>query len=214
MKKVLIVIAALFLMHCGSGPTGTEPPSNNTMTLEELLDAGWQAFAGDRYVTAKQYFDQALIKESANSSANLGKGWSLLLEGSSHYQIALNAFDQAIQDVNCEADCRAGIISTKFVQQKYDEIPSLISIMLSKYPKYSFSHKSDINWQDLLLMKAQAFYFNRQYLQAWTTVKQLTSEYNYIDPEASETWIVEEQTFFSFEAVLSRIIHILSNTFK
>jgi hypothetical protein len=213
-RYVYILLAGIVFFRCGSSPTDSGNNGGSGASVDELLNSAWTEFESYRYDNAKSYFDQVLVKEPSNCDASLGKGWSLLLQGSNHYQLAINAFDVAIAEPACEADSRAGIIVAKFNQERYDEIPALVDYFTQKYPKYVFEHDENIDWHDLLLMKAQAQYFIRQYSTSWTTVKKLTTVYDYMDPSASDTWIIEEQIFFSFEAALSKIIYILSETFK
>ncbi len=215
MKRLMyILIAGILSFHCGSSPTEPDNPGGSGSSVDELLSSGWNEFENYKYDNAKSYFDQALVKEPSNGNANLGKGWSLLMKGSNHYQLAINALENAMTDAAPESDCRAGIILAKFNQERFDEITPLVDYFVKSFPKYVFNYDTNIDWRDMLLMKTQSQYFTRQYKASWTTVQKLTSDFNYIDPDASATWIIENQTFFSFEAVLSRIIYIVSETYK
>jgi len=214
MKKILIIIISLLLYHCGQSPT--EPPKtvDKEPTVEELLDAGWSQFKDSKYELAKQKFDKALAKEPENVSANVGKGWSLLLQDSNHMQLVILCFEKGLSDNTWKTDSRAGLVVAKFNQEKYDEIPALVNYCLKDNPAYIFSYQPEIDWHDLLLIKAQALYFTKKYKDAWTEIKKITTEYNYIDSQASETWIINEVSYFSFEAVLSKIIQIISARYR
>ncbi len=215
MKKILIIIVSLIFLHCGQFTTEPEKKTaGGGPSIEELLDAGWTAFTASKYDSAQQKFDKALAQEPANISANVGKGWALLLRDSNHLQLVILCLEKGLSDSKWEKDCRSGIIVAKFNQAKYDEIPALVNYCLKDNPAYSFSYQPQIDWRDLILIKAQALYFTKKYKDAWTEIKKLTAKYNYIDPQASETWVVDDASYFSFEAVLSKIIQIISATYR
>ncbi|MBN2413839.1 hypothetical protein JXQ31_19350 [candidate division KSB1 bacterium] len=214
MKKILIIFFSLIFLHCGKFTTEPEKKVTGDPTIEELLDSGWADFTASQYDSAQQKFDKVLAQEPENVAANVGKGWALLLRDSNHLQLVILCLEKGLTDGNWVSDCRTGIIVAKFNQAKYDEIPALVNYCLKDNPAYSFSYQPKIDWRDLILIKAQALYFTKKYKDAWTEIKKLTTKYNYIDPQASETWVVDDVSYFSFEAVLSKIIQIVSVLYR
>jgi len=214
MKKLLIILFSFLFIQCGKFTVEPEQKVTAEPSVEELLQAGWAEFTQCKYDSAQQDFDKVLAQQPENVSANVGKGWSLLLKNSNHLQLAILCLEKGLSDNNWETDSRCGIIVAKFTQEKYDEIPTLVNYCLQDHPAYSFSYQADIDWHDLLLIKAQALYFTKKYNDAWTVIQKLTQDYNYIDPQASETWIVNDVSCFSFEAVLSKIIHLVSVMYR
>ncbi len=214
MKKILIIFFGLIFIHCGQFSTEPEKKVTKEPTVEELLDEGWANFKDSKYDSAQQKFDKVLAQEPENVSANVGKGWSLLLRNSNHLQLVILCLEKGLSDRNWETDSRSGIIVAKFNQEKYDEIPALVNYCLKNNPTYQFIQQPEIDWHDLLLIKAQALFFTKKYKDAWTEIKKLTTKYYYIDPQASETWIIDDVSYFSFEAVLSKIIQIISVMYR
>lgn len=214
MKKLLIILVLFVITGCGSKPTGPNRLVAKEPTIEELLMRGWTLFQSYQFNQSIQRFDSVLVREPNNIAANVGKGWSLLLQGSSHLQLVMICLEKGALDNTWKYDSQAGMIVVKFNQGKYEEIAALVDLCLKDNAGYVFSNQPEIDWRDLLLFKAQALYFTTKYSDSWATVKKLSGAYNYIDPQAAETWHVNGIVYFSFEAVLSRIIQLLSDMYR
>lgn len=215
MKNYIITSLILFFMIIFSCDKKEQPLVPQQLTIDELNKLGWNHFSINEFEDAISYFNQSLTKDSTNVSAAVGKGWTLLLQDDN----AENATDiefyflKGELDATWKNDARCGFVVFRYVNAQYVEIENLVDLILAENPGYFFQYKPEIDWHDLLLIKAQAFFFIEEYVHAWYAVSQLTSVYA-LDPDDYRTWKVNGVTYFSFEAALSKVIEILSDIYK
>lgn len=211
MKKLLIILIIISIISC---ERKTEPPIVvQELSFDRLNSLGWQEFSIEKYNTSITYFDQVLAKDSINTTANIGKGWSLLMLDINDLDSIEVFLRKGLKDAAWKSDARCGLAVIRFHQQQYTEIETLIDLVLADKPEYFFQYKPTIDWHDLLLLKAQAFFFIEEYNKAWYTIQRLTAVYS-LNPNDHSSWIVDEKKYFSFEAALSKVIEFLSDLYK
>lgn len=214
MKKSCILI---FVLICSSifkcSCDDNNPVKPKTVSIEELNQLGWQEFTEKNYDMALTYFNEVLFREKDNISANMGTGWTLLVQDSVKQSIIIQYLKKGTLDNSWKLDAYCGLSVIRFINREYFEIEQFVNIILEENPDYFFKYRPSIDWHDLLLMKAQALFFTKKYIESLETIEQLTSIYS-LDPDKSSTWIVNNENFFSFEAALSKIIEILSEIYK
>ena len=195
---------------CCSPPSPTEQKNSEK---QDFVAMGWQQFSQGEYDAASQLFEKALSEDSLNVAANMGKGWCLVINVIKDDMKAIRHLEKGKTDPGWQADAYSGIAVAQFNLEQYPQSISNIDTVLVLDSKYYFPKKPEINWCDMLIIKAQAYFFLKQYLSSWQTIQILGCEYQ-LDPEAAETWVIEGVQYFSFEAALSRVIDILSHLYR
>ena len=208
--SILSIISFMVItFYCAKDP----PLTSSKVPIEQLNTLGWAEFSAGNYNGSLTYFNKVLSEYSDNVSANVGKGWLLLMQNHDDLSAIANHLQKGVLDDNWKADARCGLAVTKLIQKQYSYIEVLVDLILNDYPDYFFQYKPSIDWHDLLVVKAQAYFMTKKYDLAWETIQQLTSDYA-LNPEDPKSWVVNETVYFSFEAALSKIIEILTNTYR
>ena len=206
-----ILVFCMIFVNCECGKKN--PTKNDDPTITEILSSGWAKFSAEDYSGAETAFDEAITKESGNFSANTGKGWSMLMQNKEDLAGIVSYLQKAVSDNTWQSDARCGLAVTKLIQKQYSDVITMVELVISAQTDYFFQYRPSIDYHDLLVIKAQAYFLSKQYTNAWQTVLQLTSEYS-LDPNNSDSWVVNGAEYFSFEAALSEVIEILSNTYR
>lgn len=208
--SIATIFILLIITGCGGYPTGYTPePDDN---INEIVVAGWTDFTSDSLDQSIIHFNEAIRLDTGNVSAHVGKGWALLMQTEGAKDSSLFFLQKGIGDSVWNLDANCGFAVAKFILADYNEALIPINTVLSESPDYYFQYRSSIDWHDLLVIKAQIQYFNNHYTEAFNTIKKLTSEFN-LDPDASETWMIQGIEYFTFEAALSKAISILSERY-
>ncbi|MBN2010052.1 hypothetical protein JW960_11975 [candidate division KSB1 bacterium] len=209
------MVIGLLLFASGLSCDRSEKPvaveENYSMT--ELLQRGWLAFSGQEYDNALTYFEKAFEKDSAQVEASIGRGWTLLMLDQGEITASERLFLKGVQNATWKSDARCGLVVIRFLQEQYSEIENLVDLIIADRPDYFFKYKPTIDWHDLLLIKAQAYFHDDDYQKAWDAIQEITSVFR-LDPNNHHTWIVDNVTYFSFEAALAKVIEILSELYR
>ena len=91
-----------------------------------------------------------------------------------------------------------------FAQGNYTTAIAYADSLLSIDPNYVFENFSEIDYYDILLVKAQAQFLTLDYLGANMTMSQINPSL-YLDPD-QDSWEVNGTQYFSFESALSAVI--------
>ncbi len=211
MKRLLYILGTcILLFRCGGYPTGYDPtPQPN---VEQMVIDGWSYFTMDSLNNANNLFNEALKNDSANVGAHVGKGWSLLLMQQGDKDSSGFHLQKGIADSLWKLDAHCGLAVVNFIRTQYASVLSPVNTVLSESPTYVFGYKQSVDWKDLIIIKAQVQYFEKDYWNAWQTLDNLSHEFD-LDPDASETWVVQSVTYYSFEAALSKVLAILSERY-
>lgn len=211
MKRLIYILGiSIFLFRCGGYPAGYNPASQVDVT--KLVTDAWAYFSTDSLDAANNLFNEALEQDTASVAAHVGKGWTLLLMQQGNKDSSGFHLQKGVADSLWKLDSHCGLAVVNFIQNDYENVISPVNVVLSESPAYVFGYKQNVNWRDLIIIKAQVQYFRNDYETAWNTLSKLSHEFN-LDPDASETWIVQEVTYYSFEAALSKVLAILSERY-
>ncbi|MCF7885745.1 MAG: hypothetical protein K9M80_04540 [Candidatus Marinimicrobia bacterium] len=204
LKIFLIISGIYFLISCGSS-TGTGPSET------KYIKSGWQYFTEKKYSMAVQSFNQALEEAPEDLEAKLGKGWSLLMKDTSGTDEIINLLKSGVSAQELKLDAFCALTSVHLVQKEYTQAINSADTLLSNEPNYVFQYNTKIDWKDITIIKAQAYFLNRNYTQAWNTIVDI-SELN-LAPNDSKSWVIDGQEYLSFPAVLSVEIANLSREY-
>ncbi len=152
LQSVITTIGLLLLISCGG-------PSQPDETETDLLEQAWSLYHIGDWSEALTSFSDLLATGEVITEAYTGMGYCQL-----HLhlpQAAVQSFQEAVDLNSWLVDSRAGRI---FAERELDpvdyealrvEAASLIQIS----PDWVFAHESNINWLDLLLVRAQCSFY-------------------------------------------------------
>jgi tetratricopeptide (TPR) repeat protein len=199
----LLIIPILLALtgNCGKSKKVTEPE----VTAEELAGQGWGLFESDHFSDAKARFSQAMAKDSAYADAYNGRGWC---------NAFLDLEDEAISDFLAanlkglsQPDAYAGLAAIYVGDQKFQSAITSAKNALAMDPTYQFSHKTSVDYLDLHLILAQAYYgLGGEYLDSAQQEVDYLNPANDLNPADPMTWVVDGITYPTYaEALLKEI---------
>lgn len=155
------IIAALLGLSVTSGClNGSDSPMSDNMENPEvvLTDEGWSRFEAGATRQALDKFNEAIVVADAYSDAHHGAGWALAFLDS--IGPAFTAFTNAIDRAHPGAEAFAGRAFVRVepplgdLQGGVDDAAEALSLE----PGFVFDHDASIDWRDLRLLRAQAFF--------------------------------------------------------
>jgi len=206
LKLLSISFILLFLIACDSCKSSSGPGNN------EHITNGWEYFVEARYSLAVKSFDEALLEQPSNVEAKVGKGWSLLMKDTSRTEQIINLLEEGIYSQDWKPDSRCALASARLIRKEYNKCIENSDSLLASHPDYVFQYKTNIDWRDVAIIKAQAQFLTQKYTRAWSTISQI-SELN-LDPANSDSWVINGNKYPSFAAALSAELAKLSREYK
>ncbi len=151
---VLIIGLGFITVGCDND-SGTPAP---TLTLEDIIDSGWDKFEEGDWEGAFIDFQSVIQSNSELSDAWNGAGWSAgRIAGRSLDDIA-NYFDMALQSDTTQYDAMGGSAFTFHLQGEWQSAIDEAKALLNRRPGWRFLHEQSLNSDDLYLMMAAAYY--------------------------------------------------------
>ena len=206
-NNILILILSVLFLGCPSEDLPPLPPDPELP--DGYVDEVWNEFGVQLYSESLYNFEYALDIEPDNLSAKMGKAWCLLIlddseEGSSFGQIE-TLFDEGVSDSIWSTSSYSGLAILKFVQEEFNSSIIYADSVLAKDPQFVFQFDSEIDFRDILLVKAQAQFFTQQYVESGSSLFQISMNY-YLDPDA-DFWLIESAQYESFVDALVAVIN-------
>ena len=200
----------LFMLAC---PAEDDPPEEPTPPGPEVyIQEGWAALSAGFHDNAIINFDEALIVDPENIEATMGKAWSLLfMDSEGTLDLMKYLFEKGVSDSIWSADAYCGLSIVTFAQGNYTNAINYANILLSADPNYVFEYFSEIDFRDILLVKAQSQYLTQNYIDAYTTLSQISDVT--LDPDNEESWEVNEMFYPSFESALAALITLVTSMY-
>jgi hypothetical protein len=194
---------------CKKGPTKQK-------RINAFNDAGWTVFEEGDFSDALLEFNDAYRLDTSDVTANVGRGWCLLLLGDPNLASIVNVLQKGTTSTTWQNDAWCGLAVARLNQQLYPEADSLAGLVLASDSSYVFTYWSQIDWRDLLLIQAQARYIMTSYTLAWNAIAPLLagSPYESIDPASTATWIVNNRLYPLFEEILVVVISALTEEYR
>jgi tetratricopeptide (TPR) repeat protein len=194
-----LIFSLLSLYGCGKKSTKPEK------SAQEFAAEGWSLFESEDYTGAKSKFSEALAKDGDYADAYNGRGWC---------NAFLDLDGEAVSDLNAantkglgKPDAYAGLAGVYVGNQEFASALDKARIALSMDSTYQFSHQTAINYMDLHLIKAQAYYgLGGAYLDSAQQEVNYLNPFNGLDPAESSSWVVNGIIYNSYaEALLKEI---------
>jgi tetratricopeptide (TPR) repeat protein len=132
---------------------------NIIATEEELADYGWVMYEEHKFLDAREWFGDAIKKDSLYNDSYNGMGWTMghlrQADSSVHYFEKFLAIDTSFSNI---MDFYAGLSFAYNALGKNEEARTNCNIFFGKQnpfdPKWEFSHNKKINYLDVRLILA------------------------------------------------------------
>jgi tetratricopeptide (TPR) repeat protein len=184
-RRSVLLVAALFasiLLVYGCGEDGDGP---TPQTAAELTDQGWGKFDAGDDAGASADFNAAIGLDPEYADAYFGLGWAELRL--SHAGLAENAFVTYMSMVSGSNDAEAGLALAYHAEDMFEDVINMAEAVLSADPTWSFSpHDSAIDYLDLALVLAEAYYETGDYSQSLLTVQKYFDSQFVVDPSTDQ----------------------------
>ena len=173
---------------------------------ESMIPIAWDFFEDNEYQSAYVKFDAAIDADSRNSDAYHGRAWSALLM--SDVSAAIQDFNATIYYGNSGLDPIAGLAIACQADQQYSSAISKAQLVLSSNSNYYFEHMPLINFRDLHLILAMAYFHTGNLAQTCNQIMILEPEIS-IAQNDSSTWKYNDQPYNSYAETLMAVIDYL-----
>ena len=214
-KINVYVLAVLLLFGCSENQESVPPPQQSP---EEFIVEGWSRFQDRLYVDALNNFNAALSISPQNSSASVGKAWTLLIldneETSALYGQIESFLENNIGDSIWAEISFCGLAIVHFVQENYSSAIIYSDSLLARDSLFVFDYNNDIDYRDIILVKAQAQFFIQQYMESANSLIEVSPSYdldNYFDINSQEFWLIDGVEYENFVYALVAMISKVSN---
>ena len=166
---ILLIGLGIFLLFGGCKKGTVTLQEEVQYTLEDLIAQGWAAFEEGNYMTAKDKFYSAKMKDPLEKEVYSGLGWSFF---------KLDSLEQASNEFNIcaclsepTADIAAGWAFTLNTMKEYASSTEKASTALVLNPSWVFSHGLSLDIRDLHLLKAEHYYLLGYFAESLAEVK-------------------------------------------
>ncbi|MFC1513751.1 tetratricopeptide repeat protein [candidate division KSB1 bacterium] len=171
----IVIILSVLLVSCGED----KKPLGPEVDVSNFLVKGWEAFENTPpdLSLALEQFSQAISLNSNSVEAYTGRGWTYARMAfgadSPEYSLARDNFDAALQRNNTYIDAWAGDALVNLVLNNYEEAKNSADYVIDINSSYVFSHDNEINYVDILIVKAQSHYYLGEYAEVVLILNQL-----------------------------------------
>ena len=175
-------------------------------SAEKITPLAWDSFGDSDYQTAYAKFDEAIDVDSKNADAYHGRAWSSLLM--SDARDAISDFNASIYYGHSGFDPVAGLAIAYQADQQYSSAINKAQTVLSSNSNYYFEHKPLINYRDLHLILAMAYFHTGNLNKTYDQILILEPAIS-IAQNDSSTWKYNEQSYGSYAETLMAVIDYL-----
>jgi len=203
----LEVFTSYYYIVTSSNANGTNTSAEKSFTTQVnsrfLLTRAWSKFEQGQYEEALADFEAALSISVNLSDAYVGLGWSYAFLGS--LDDAKKQFDNAISIDKQLLDAYVGRGMVFLAKHKYYLSLGDLTHVLEENAAYVFSHNTTIDYRDVHIALAEAYFYQGKYSNAQGHVDVLWPD-NGLSPGESATWVVDSVSYATYqEALLSAI---------
>ena len=167
----LFLISFLMLAGCSSDDSSSEPESSN----EEVLENGWQNFSDGNYSLGLEKFESLIAKEALLSEAYAGAGWCQSYQNLP--DASLINFNSSLENnpiATVEEDVKAGL---GFTYNALDSAQNCLEQTAEIDANWSFSHKSSLDYKDIVILRAASRYFRAEFSQSISEINKIDSDF-------------------------------------
>lgn len=178
MRKIYIILSIICII-LSACTKKEETKSISDYDSDYLMSQGWEFFNDTQYELAKTYFSELTNRETHYLEGHLGLGWTLLRLNQiqlSNQQLTL-FFDTDSLDVVSPTDSSfyEAKVAQALIAQLSSNYNQVINLTASIPSGWSARFDENINYYDIIIMKANAYYNTEDYQTCLQTI-------NLIDP--------------------------------
>ncbi|NCQ17685.1 MAG: hypothetical protein COZ80_02075 [Ignavibacteria bacterium CG_4_8_14_3_um_filter_37_9] len=175
MKNKLTLIVSTLLLAAVFAGCNIEP-EDPLLLYETEINGGWIAFTKKNFVEANLRFHQAIEVDSSNAEAYSGLAWVLFKQDS--LEKALAMFDSAATMIEPNASLFAGHAFVLNVVKSFSFSNQLADIALKLEPGWYFPFLGGLDFNDLIVLKAENFFMLGDFSRSLREVKIINPGFN------------------------------------
>ena len=142
-----------------------------------LTREGWTKFEALDWEGAQQSFEDAINAGASSTDAYSGAGWSYFQLGGSN-DIAMARWNTGLTKTGITNDIHFGLGSLALLEDRYGDAITEFSTVLSSSPNYSFIHRPSLDYKDIHLGLAEAYYQTGDFQSALEQVQTLDNTFD------------------------------------
>lgn len=170
-------------------------------TTDQMFTLAWTAYQQKNYLQAAAYFSN-ILKESQNNTVALnGLGWCYMATPIDSLGKAIHYFDMAIATQAKYEDALAGRGFAHLALKNYSQVIEDLSSLLQQNPAWSFNRDTAVNYQDVQLALAMAWFYKQDYINCQSMVNKLAPG-NGLNRDVSATWTVDGTVYTAYREAL------------
>lgn len=177
--------------------------SDSTPDSEKALQDAWEYFMMTNYDMALTKFESVVSMDPDNAEAYNGLGWCFLLLN--NIESAEQNFNFAVEKGAVSMDPHAGLAAVYVSSDAFNQAISEAEYVLSHEPEYVFAYNSEINYLDMHLILAMAYYHTGDFNSTYNHVIVLDPNI-VVDENNPATWILNGHQYDSYAEILLAII--------
>lgn len=202
-RFLVLSLVSLLMLHCSIF-------KSKEQDVEHLLSQGWDYFEDGYYLDALDQFEEAISVDENNQKCYHGRAWCYLML--SEASNAIVDFEKAVQLGNMTLDPHAGLAAAYLAQETHSSAIEKANYVLAGNSNYYFEHYPLINYQDMHLILAMAYFHEGNLSEAQEHVDFLFPE-NQLDPDQPTTWTFQQVIYDSYAEVLMAVIDYLDDLY-
>jgi len=170
---MIALVLGLLIGVAGCGGDDGKGGSSGPQDPVVLTREGWTAYEALDWSQAADLFQQAIDAGATSTEAYSGAGWTAFQRGG-HNQEARDFWDEGLNDhTGAVYDIHMGLGSLDMLEGDFSGAVDNYTSVIDANPSYRFIHQEGINYEDIYLGLAQAYFNLGEYQNALTNVQVL-----------------------------------------
>lgn len=173
-------------------------------TLSNEISSAWDQINANKLENAEEIL--ANYTDFSNK-ARFTRAWLEFRQ--SNVETAKSLMEKIYSDYPGFLPNLAGLVVINHLQLNYDEVKLYSTKLLNINPTWNFVYtRADLNYKYLRLMLSEA-YLNTGFTEYAQDQLDIVFPDNGLDPDLSDTWIVDSETYGNYESALIALINYL-----
>jgi len=199
-NKIILYICVLFILFFDTGCSWFSSPTPDS---DKALRDAWELFEMTNYDMAYSKFESIISMDPNNEEAYNGRGWCYLLLND--LERAALDFNTAIDKGYLDLDPHAGLAAVYISNDEFLLAISKAQYVITNDPEYTFMYLSDINYLDMHLILAMAYFHTGDFGNTYAQILILDPDI-IVNENNSATWILYSVQYDSYPEILMAII--------